>query len=159
MLFLSFSYSSGLCCPDSCSSHCYYVILSSPVLITSWRTGPLMLISECPCVSTTWEVVGAAAMRDCDVSHHVYTMTVVTPSQSCFCQGPLTRSSLSLRQRSPLHLTPIPPHAVMSTAPPVTYRAVSLRCSLTGWWHAELSHQWAACVEIKVGWRLLMRQT
>lgn len=44
---------SGLYCPDSCSSSCYYVILSSPVLITSWRTGPLMLISERPCVSRT----------------------------------------------------------------------------------------------------------
>lgn len=75
------------------------------------------------------EVVWAAAMRDCDVSQPVYTMTVVTPSRSSFCQGPLTRSSLSLRQGSPLHLTPVPPHAVMSTTPHVTCPAVSLRRS------------------------------
>lgn len=64
-------------------------------------------------------------MRGCDVSQPVYTMTVVTPSRSSFCQGPLTRSSLSFRQGSPLHLTPVPPHAVMSTTPPVTCPAVS----------------------------------
>lgn len=75
------------------------------------------------------EVVWAAAMRDCDVSQPVYTMTVVTPGRSSFCQGPLTRSSLSPRQGSPLHLTPVPPHAVMSTTPPVTCPAVSLRRS------------------------------
>ena len=73
------------------------------------------------------EVVWAAALRDCDVSQPVYTMTVVTPSRSAFCQGPLTRSSLSLRQGSPLHLTPVPPRAVMSSTPPVTCPAVSLR--------------------------------
>lgn len=75
------------------------------------------------------EVVWAAAMRDCDVSQPVYTMTVVTPSRSSFCQGPLTRSSLSPRQGSPLHLTPVPPRALMSTTPPVTCPAVSPRCS------------------------------
>lgn len=107
----SFKYScfpscSGPYCPLSCSVPCYYVILSSPVLITSWRTGPLMLISRSPlpvsALQTSHrEVLWAAAMRDCDVSQPVYTMTVLTPSSSSFCQGALTRSSLSLRQRSP----------------------------------------------------------
>lgn len=80
------------------------------------------------------KVVWAAAMRDCDVSQPVYTMTVVTPCRSCFCQGALTRSSLSLRQGSPLHLTPVLTRAVMSTTPPITCLAVSLRCppSLAG---------------------------
>lgn len=76
------------------------------------------------------EAVGDAAMRDCHVSQLVCTMTVVTPSQSRFCQGPLTRSSLSLRQGSTLHLTPIPPCAVMSTAPPVTCPALPLNAPL-----------------------------
>ncbi len=75
------------------------------------------------------KVLWAAAMRDCDVSQPVYTMTVVTPSRSSFCQGPLTRSSLSLRQRSPLHLTPVLPRAVMSTTALVTCPAVSLHHS------------------------------
>lgn len=149
-------------CPGSCSSPFYYVILSSPVLITSWRTGPLMLISERHGVSRLqthreerplWGAVMSA-------SQPVYTMTVVTPSRSPFCQGPLTRSSLSFRQGSPLHLTPVPPRAAMSTTPPVTCLVLSpLTPSLIGGWRAELSRQWPACVKIKVGWCLLMRQT
>lgn len=107
------------------------------------------------------EVVWAAAMRDCDVSQPVYTMTVVTPRRSCFCQGALTRSSLSLRQGSPLHLTPVLTHAVMSTTPPITCLAVSLRCppSLAGGMPSCHASGQCVCVEIKVGWCLLMRQT
>lgn len=82
------------------------------------------------------------------------------------CQRALTRSSLSFRQGSPLHLTSVPPCAVMSTTPPVTCAAVvpshppfPVTLSLIGGWHAELSRKWPACMEIKVGSCLLMRQT
>lgn len=73
-------------------------------------------------------------MRDCDVSQPVCIMTVVTPS---FCQGPLTRSSLSFRQGSPLHLTPVPPRAVMSTTLPVTCMAAPLCDAFPQWWVAR----------------------
>lgn len=84
------------------------------------------------------EAVGDAAMRDFHVSQLVCTTTVVTPSQSRFCQGPLTRSSLSLRQRSTLHLTPIPPHAVMSTAPPIICPTLPLNAALP---HSLVAHR------------------
>lgn len=135
--------------------HLSSLLLEGQALWCSLVSGPVSAVQ-----TSHREVLWAAAMRDCDVSRPVYTTEAMTPSRPSFCQGPLTRSSLSPRQGSPLHLTPVPPHAVMSTTPPVTCPPACVPpLPLIGWWHAELSCKWPVCVEIKVGWCLLMRQT